>query len=127
MNKYSVKPIFKFDEDDIIGIISAAIYDIDYWGCIDNDNDDWEEISDSLDEEHTFEDVFYQLLKSGKSVHILDVEDYDQVWNITLQKLIDGIRMAIENHYWDGDMDTIDGMVGDIIFQYALFEEIIYG
>lgn len=127
MKQFTITPTFKFDENDIIGIISAAIYDIDYWGCIDNGDDEWEEMSDSLDEQHTFEDVFYQLLKSGKSVRILDAEDYDQVWNLTLQKLLDGVRMTIENHYWDGDMDSIDGMVGDIVFQYALFEEIIYG
>ena len=127
MNKFSVTPTFKFNDDDMIGIISSAIYDIKYWACIDNDNDEWDEMSESLNKDHTFEDVFYELLKNGKTVHILDAEDYEQVWNLTLQKLLNGIRMTIENHYWDGDMDTIDGMVGDIIFQYALFDEIVFG
>jgi hypothetical protein len=49
------------------------------------------------------------------------------VWNLTLDKLLNGIKLTIENHYWDGDMYSIDGEVGDIIFQYALFNEIVYG
>lgn len=127
MNKYSVNPTFNYDDDDMVGIISAAVYDINYWAVIDNDNDEWDKVSDSLDEEHTFEDVFYQLLKCGKHVSLIGTEDEDEVWQMTLDKLLNGVKLAIENHYWDGDMDTIDGEVGDIIFQYALFNEIVYG
>ena len=29
--------------------------------------------------------------------------------------------------YWDGDIDTIDGEIGGIIFQYALFNNIVFG
>jgi hypothetical protein len=41
--------------------------------------------------------------------------------------LLKGIKLTIENGYWSGDMDDIDGQVGDIIFQYALFDEIVFG
>lgn len=37
MNKYSVTPTFKFSDDDMIDIISSAVYDISYWGDVDND------------------------------------------------------------------------------------------
>ena len=32
MDKYSVNPTFKFSEEDILDIISSAIYDVGYWG-----------------------------------------------------------------------------------------------
>lgn len=68
----------------------------------------------------------YHILKKGEDVIIFDVED-ESTWDLTLEKLLNGIKLAIENKYWDGDIDTIDGEVGDIIFQYALFNKIIYG
>ena len=62
-----------------------------------------------------------------KVTFIEDVEDEFETWDLTLDKLLNGIKLAIENKYWDGDMDTIDGEVGDIIFQYVLFNEIVFG
>ena len=58
---------------------------------------------------------------------MFDVEDTDGSWELTLDKLLNGIKLTIENGYWTGSMDDIDGEVGDIIFQYALFNEIVYG
>ena len=127
MNKYSVNPTFNYNDDDMIDIISAAVYDIGYWSVIDNDTDTWNATSDALDKDHTFEDVFYAILKDGQAVQLIDVEDCDEVWNLTLEKFLNGIKLAIQNGYWNGKIDDIDGEVGDIIFQYSLFEEIVYG
>ena len=128
MNKYSVTltKTFTFNEDDMVDIISSAVYDIGYWAVIDNDNDVWNSTSDALPNDRTFEDVFWSILKSGKSVTMFDAEDDGEAWELTLDKLCKGIQMAIENNRWDGDLDTIDGIVGDVIFQYALFEDIVY-
>ena len=127
MNKYSVMPVFEYSDDDMVGIISAAVYDIGYWSVIDNDTDVWNATSDSLDDDHTFEDVFYAILKNGMAVQLIDVEDDDEVWDMTFDKLLNGVKLAIQNGYWTGNIDDIDGEVGDIIFQYALFEEIVFG
>lgn len=127
MNKYSVMPTFKFSDDDMIDIISSAVYDIGYWSVIDNDNDIWNSASDGMPENSTFEDVFWNILRGGKAVTMYDAEDDEEVWELTLNKLLNGIKLTIENGYWNGDMDDIDGEIGDIIFQYALFENIIYG
>lgn len=127
MNKYSVMPVFQYSDDAMVDIISSAIYDINYWACIDNDTDTWNATSDSLDDDHTFEDVFYAILKNGYAVQLIDVEDCDEVWDLTLDKLLNGIKLAIQNGYWNGKIDDIDGEVGDIVFQYALFNEIVYG
>lgn len=127
MNKYSVTPTFKFSDDDMIDIISSAVYDIGYWGCIDNDRNEWWDARSELPKGSTFEDLMYHILNKGENVIIFDAEDEDESWDLTLDKLLNGIKLTIENKYWDGDIDTIDGEVGDIIFQYALFGEITFG
>lgn len=127
MSKYSVTPVFKFDDEVMIDIISSSVYDIGYWACIDNTTEDWQCVSAALPKDHTFEDVMWTLLKTDQSIVIYDVEDDEEVWELTLKKLLNGIQLAIEKKYWNGDIDEIDGEVGDIIFQMALFGEIVYG
>lgn len=58
---------------------------------------------------------------------MFDIEDNEEVWELTLAKLLRGIQMAMDNDYWDGDVDELDGSIGDIIFQYALFDDITFG
>lgn len=124
---YTITKTFKFYDADIMDIISAAVYDIGYWSCIDNDNDVWRKTSNSMSEDHTFEDVFFEILKSGQAVCLADVEDDEEVWELTFKKLLHGMQMAIDAGDWDGDMDSMDGGIGDMIFQYALFDEIVFG
>ena len=126
MSKYSVNPVFDFSDDDMLDIISSATYDISYWGGVNNDTDEWEEARKELPG-GTFEDRMYYLLEHGHTVEMFDVEDPDEVWQLTLDKLLNGIKLAIQNGHWTGNIDDIDGEVGDIVFQYALFSEIVYG
>jgi hypothetical protein len=127
MNKYAVAPIFQFDDNAMIDIISSATYDISYWGGVDNDTNEWWDARSELRKDSTFEDLMYHILKKGDKVLMFDVEDMDEVWYLTLDKLLNGIKLTIEQGYWNGDLDEIDGEVGDIIFQMALFDEIVYG
>lgn len=126
MNKYSVNPTFDYSDDDMLDIISSAVYDIGYWGVINNNTAELDQVRDELPDE-TFEDRMYYILKHGGSVEMFDVEDVDEVWYLTINNLLNGIKLAIQNGYWNGKIDDIDGEVGDIIFQYALFSEIVYG
>ena len=126
MNKYTVAPTFKYSDQDMLDIISTAIYDIGYWGGI-HDSNEYYEARYELGLGPTFEDILYHMLKKGDEVLIYDVEDESETWVLTLDKLLKGIKLTIENKYWDGNMDTIDGEIGDIIFQYALFNEIVFG
>jgi hypothetical protein len=125
--KYTITKTFTFYDTDIVDVISSAVYDIGYWSCINNDTEVWNKTSDSLDKDHTFEDVFFEVLKNGQAVELIDVEDDEEVWEMTMEKLLQGMQMAIDHGDWDGDMDELDGAVGDAIFQYALFEEIVFG
>lgn len=127
MNKYSVMPTFKYSDEDILDIISSAVYDIGYWGGIHDSNEYYEARDELNKEDRTYEDILYHMLKKGDKILMYDAEDELETWDLTLDKLLNGIKLAIENKYWDGDIDTIDGQIGDIIFQYALFNEIVYG
>ena len=126
MNKYSVNPTFNFDDNDMLDIISSATYDIGYWGGV-HDSNEYYEAKSELEKGCTFEDILYHMLKKGNEIVIYDVEDESDTWDLTLDKLLNGIKLTIENGYWTGNMDDIDGEVGDIIFQYALFNEIVFG
>ena len=125
--KYTIQPTFSYSDDDMIDIISSATYDISYWGGVDNDANEWWDARSEMPKGSTFEDLMYHILKKGERIIIFDVEDEEETWHLTLDGLLNGIKLAIQNGYWDGDIDTIDGEVGDIIFQYALFNEIVFG
>ena len=129
MNKYSIAPVFTYDDNDMIDIISSATYDISYWGIVNNDTNEWWEARSEMPKDATYEDLMYHILKKGERVCIEDVEgeDVEDYWMLTLNDLLKGIKLTIENGYWNGKIDDIDGLVGDIIFQYALFDEIVYG
>lgn len=129
MNKYSVNPTFKFSDEDMLDIISSAVYDIGYWARINNESNEWYEARSELKKDYTFEDLMYHILKKGETVFIFDAEsrDEDEWWELTLNKLLNGIKLTIENGYWNGKLDDIDGAIGDIIFQHALFNEVVYG
>jgi hypothetical protein len=125
--KYAIQPVFNYSDEDLTDIISSALYDIGYWACIDNTTEDWERVLSALPSDRTCEDIMWALLQTGQSVRIEDAEGEDGPWELTLDKLLSGIKLTIQNGFWNGKLDDIDGEVGDIIFQYALFDEIIYG
>lgn len=127
MNKYSVTPTFNFSDEDMLDIISSAIYDVGYWGGVHDSNEYYEARNELSKEDRTYEDILYHMLKKGDKISMYDVEDEFETWDLTLDKLLNGIKLTIENGYWTGNMDDIDGQVGDIIFQHALFNEIVFG
>ena len=127
MNKYSVTPTFKFSDEDMLDIISSAVYDIGYWGGIHDSNEYYEARDELNKEDRTYEDILYHMLKKGDKILMYDAEDEFETWDLTLDKLLNGIKLTIENGYWTGRIDDIDGEVGDIIFQYSLFNEIVFG
>ena len=125
--KYEIGFSRTYTEEDLLDIISVGVYDIGYWALIDNTTEDWKRASESLPKNHTFEEVMLQLLKTGNCVVLEDVEDPDESWSLTMENLLNGIKLTIEKGHWNGDVDELDGELGDIIYQYALFNEIIFG
>ena len=110
------------DIDDIM--CSALEGGITYW-C-----DEAEVVGDYLGEFAS-----EQISKGGKLL-LHDAEDMDEVYELTREKLLDGIKRAIAEQYYedygwvDGnrlDCCQIDAEVADCIVQLALFHDIVFG
>lgn len=74
-------------------------------------------------------------ISRGGTLKLHDSEE-DEVYELTLEKLLKGIQLAIQHNYYaeygwcDGTMlDTcnVDASVADVIIQLALFDDVIYG
>ena len=125
MDKYTIKITKEYTDVDMENIVVTALEGgIGYWACLDNDCDDFNEKPDG-----TPTSVWcWQLLKKGKELRFLDAGYPDEAeYRLDLQTLLYGIEKAIECNVWDGDMDIVDAEVADAIFQYSIFDDIIYG
>lgn len=74
-------------------------------------------------------------ISRGGALKLYDAES-DDVWVLTLEKLLHGIEKAYDGNWFkdygwcDGSViDTceVDGEVADTIVQYALFDELVFG
>ena len=118
-------------EEDITDIMVEALeHGIGYWACLDNRFD---MLADAPPDEPVAETAAKILLKGG-SLTLLDDEDHSNEWVLTLDKLLNGIGQYISEagaKAFDGyeglDIGYIDSVVADMIIQYALFDEIVYG
>ena len=87
-----------------------------YWLGLDNTTPEWDDEPDELPASQ----YATQLILEGKTVTLYDIEDEDEVWTLTLDKLLKGISIALSN-----DEDIEDE--ADSVMQYALFGEIVFG
>lgn len=128
---YTVDNCDRIKPSELLDIISSAICGgIGYWGVIDNSAPEWKEPVPECDFEPCISDTFdwhFYCVMCLDGVTICDVEDENERWFLTREKLIEGIRTSLKEGYWDGDLDSIDGSVADSIFQCALFNDIVYG
>lgn len=69
------------------------------------------------------------LIGYGGKLKLVDVEDEDEAWELTLSKMLTGIqKYCEENNVAPSDlMDNYDADTADAIVQYALFDEITFG
>ena len=87
-----------------------------YWLGLDNTTPEWADEPDDLPTSQ----YATQLILEGKAVTLYDIEDEDEVWTLTLDKLLKGIGIALSN----GE-DIEDE--ADNVMQYALFGELVFG
>jgi len=110
--------------NDISNIIISAIEGgIGYWARLENIGEDW--IDKPSDEPASLWAT--KLLLEGKSVEFSDSEDEDEIWELTLDKLIDGYAMNYKRRPHDSNIENGDATTADCIVQYALFNELVYG
>lgn len=110
---------------DFLACINTAIA---YWAqSVKIDDNSYAE---SLTKDLTLEECWESALRGD---HELVVSYYDQdgdedtcTAELNMNSIINGFNKALDNG-WDGSMDTLDDEVADMIIQYALFKDIIYG
>lgn len=121
---YKIPVTYHMTDEDLENIIITALEGgIGYWACLDNDNGDFRGIPEGI----ATSEWCWQILKNGGSLHFFDEEDDDAEFSIDLQSLIYGIGKTISETAWDGDINNVDAVVADIIIQYAVFDDVIYG
>ena len=126
MSKIKIEMEIEVTDQDIDDIVCTAFEGgINYW-C------DGIEIVGALLGNYTHE----QISKDGY-LYLYDIEDDEEKWILTKSRLLNGIKMYITNSTTRGypsilygkQIDTceIDSCIADMIIQFALFEDIIYG
>ena len=75
----------------------------------------------------------HEQISRGGRLRFFDSES-DDTWILTKNKFLKGIKLWVENGYakeamYDGGLDTgmIDAIGADLIVQFALFGEVIFG
>jgi hypothetical protein len=58
---------------------------------------------------------------------LFDKEDPEEVFTLTLTKLISGFRQNYIEREWDNYLENGDAETVDSIIQYALFGKLVYG
>ena len=126
MSKIKIEMEIEVTDQDIDDIVCTAFEGgINYW-C-----DHVEPVGDLLgDYEHE------QIAKDGY-LYLYDIEDDEEKWILTKSRLLNGIKMYITNSTTKGypsilygkqiDTSEVDSCIADMIIQFALFEDIIYG
>ena len=124
MDKYTIKITKEFTDEDMEGIVVTALEGgIGYWACLDNTGKVWNDQPDDT----PISEYAWKILKAGGELLFLDEDDDGAEYHLDLQTLLYGIEKSIASGTWDGDMDILDVEVADAIFQYAIFDDIVYG
>lgn len=119
----TAKKTIKVTPQDIDDIMATALEDgIAYW-C-----SEAEIVGDFLG------DYASDQISRGGSLLLHDNENND-VYKLTLEKLLRGIQLWIEKERddygvvsgWELDCCVVDSLVADAMVQYALFSELVYG
>lgn len=100
-------------------VIDALECTSTYWVGVDNTTPEWA----SKPKELPVSQFATALLLSGKSVKLYDIEDNTEEWELTLEKLLEGIGKAMLDGRTIEDIEDD----ADTALQYALFGEIVYG
>ena len=115
----------EYNKDDIEDIISVMFQSFNPYFMLDNTTDDWKKIKESLPKYTTIEEITRVMFESGYAIKIIDVEDGTDYY-MTRGTFEHGVQKAIDEEYWDGDIDTADSEIGYAILQFSLFNEILY-
>lgn len=94
-----------------------------YWVGLDNTGSEWA----NKPQGKPLSMWAVKLLLEGKTVHLYDLEDDSEKWELTLAKIIAGVQQNHKARPSDSDIIEGDAETADCILQYALFNELVYG
>lgn len=117
--------------EKLVDILSDATYSCSHWcDLYDYDEKDYIEAKEALenfyDREVCFEEVVLEMLEREDNFYLHDSED-DVCYPLTIDKLLNGIKMHIERDFASSNLDDWDGEDSDCVIQYALFNDVVYG
>ena len=119
-----------YESNDLENILSGALTGCSYWcSDLDFESSDYAEAKTRLKvkgkKDLCYEEVLVEMLENGKSIWFCDNEE-DEQYELTLEKLLNGIALNCERRPKDCDIDDGDDITMDCIIQYALFEDVIF-
>jgi len=98
---------------------------IGYWATFHNDD---EEFKKDRPESSFMSDLATQMLLDGKTIRFSDSEkETDEIWELTLEKLVNGFSLNALHRPHDSNLEYGDATTADCIIQYALFGKVVYG
>lgn len=71
-----------------------------------------------------------ELIAKGGVIELTDAEDEDEKWDLNLSKFMNGVAMVCKKRgFGSGEelIDNHDAEVADMLIQFALFDEIVFG
>lgn len=107
-------------------IIDGLETGITYWATLHNDTEEFEKYYEATDVATS--EIVADILLKGGSVKITDIEDDEpSKYDLTLNRLLIGIQKNAEERPHDCDLENYDAITCDCIFQYALYDEVVFG
>ena len=123
---HKIQVEIEIDEQTLEDLVVTALEGgINYWALLHNEIEDFYAGEDPGEATSI---VVWHRLRDGKPVGFSDQEeDEGEIWFLTLEKLLNGIKLNAEKRPFDCNLENMDAVTADCIFQYALFGAIIYG
>ena len=107
-------------------IIDGIETGIGYWATLHNDTEEFEKYYNTT--KLSTSEIVAEILLNGGEVEITDLEgDEEPKYKLTLERLLKGIAMNEEKRPHDCDLENYDAITADCIFQYALYDEVLFG
>ena len=122
----------KFDKKDAEEIFFTALCNgIDYvsgYGMLMETNaDDYLKAKDSLDESACYEDILMQILRDGNKLTLVDYEDDEEQYSITLKDVYKRMPNVPTDNILNIIAENDDAIDADVVLQTIFFNDIIFG
>lgn len=127
-----IKRTITLTEEDVEDLVVTALEGgIGYWACLDNRGQRFKDAP----KDEPVSITASKILMDGGDLMFLDNDDRRSRWSFSIGKLMEGIKLYIEQGHdvynvFSGDevdMGMCDVECADIIFQLGMFGELVYG